>query len=70
MTPPGDYEVQGDGADRTVTGDCAKCTLAVKPGDPHRILYSTLGTRGGIFHAGCAPTGDDWYPVDVEAPDV
>jgi hypothetical protein len=54
--PPGDYEVQGEGAERTVTGDCAGCGLLVKPGEPHRILYHPP-ERGGIFHAACAPTG-------------
>jgi hypothetical protein len=58
--PPGDYEVQGEGAERTVTGDCAGCGLLVKPGEPHRILYHPP-ERGGIFHAACAPTSPEWY---------
>lgn len=63
----GDYEIRGDGAGRVLTGECAKCTLPVLPGEPSVVLHHAT-QRGGIFHQGCAPTTDGWFsPADDDA---
>jgi hypothetical protein len=71
----GDYEERVDesGVPRR-SGKCAKCAAPVTE-DQRSVVRYGGGVPGGIFHdepapLNCAPTGDGWYSVTDEAPDV
>lgn len=62
----GDYSVRTDPetGGPLHSGRCAGCGEWIEEREPSLVRYAYNGTKGGIFHARCAPSGADWYTID------